>query len=86
MKTIYDLREEEWQKEYAKLEADEEVHRLSFLMARICRCRDTSHCKRYNVERNKIFGKRINKLLAKGIMNSALADFEALARAEQHKS
>lgn len=79
MKNNWEILEEEWQKENAKLETEQELHRISFVITKKCKCR-IECCHHYENEKNRIFGRRVNELLAKGMMISACSE-ESLRQA-----
>ena len=62
----------EWEKRYDRLESKKELHRISFILTKKCECK-TSDCRHYEAEKNRISGRRINELLASGIMMNAAA-------------
>jgi hypothetical protein len=62
--------EEQWQKEYDRLDKEKENHRIEFAMTRKCKCKNNI-CRHYKTEKNRLFGRRINNLLIKGLLCSA---------------
>ena len=69
--------ESEWQKEYEKIEVAKDIHRLSFILTKKCKC-NIMECRHYETEKNRLFAGKIKELLFEGIMLNAKADFRIL--------
>lgn len=70
--------EDEWKRQYEKMESDIELHRISFILTKKCDCK-SGDCRHYQKEKKFLFERRMNELLGKGIKISALADVHFMA-------